>query len=92
MYQCAVTGVSQSDTVPIHWRVNGISSTSGSAWQSYITSTGITVIGAGTRNTILTVPGEPVLNETTVECIALGLVDGEAYTESDSAILYIQGM
>ena len=91
MYPCTVTGVSQSDTVPIHWRVNEISSTSDS-WQSYITSTGITVIGAGTRNTTLTIPGEPVLNETTVECIALGLVNDEAYTDSDSAILYIQGM
>ena len=92
VYQCtALTGVSQSDTVPIHWRINGISSTSDS-WKSYITSTGITATGAGTLNTTLTIPGEPVLNETTVECIALGLVNGGANADSDSTILYIQGI
>ena len=91
VYQCTVTGVSQSDSVSILWRVNEISSTSGSAWQSYITSTGITVTGVGTPNTTLTIPGEPVLNETTVTCIALGSVNDELYGDSDGAILYIQG-
>ena len=91
VYPCTVTGVSQSDSVSILWRVNEISSTSGSAWQSYITSTGITVTGVGTPNTTLTIPGEPVLNETTVTCIALGSVNDELYGDSDSAILYIQG-
>ena len=99
VYQCQCTGVGEG--VSINWKVNGISSCSScnescneSAWQSYITSysTGITATGAGTRNSTLTIPGEPVLNETTVECIALGLVDGETYTDSYSAILYIQGI
>ena len=90
VYQCTVTNVTQSDIVSIHWRVNGTSSTSGSDWQSYINSTGITVTGSA-RNNTLTIPGEPVLNETTVECIALGLVNGEAYADNDSTILYIFG-
>ena len=86
MYQCALTGVSEGDVESIVWRINGTISSASPSWQSYLASTGITVIGAGTLNTTLTIPGEPVLNETTVECISIGTV-----SSSDSAILYIQG-
>ena len=92
VYQCTVIGVGQNDDVAIQWRVNEISSASPS-WQSYITSTGITVTGAGTDNTTLTIPGEPVLNETTVKCIATGCVNDGAYSNSSNiSILYIQGI
>ena len=90
MYQCTVIGVTQSDTVSIHWKVNGISSTS-SSWQSYITSTGITVIGAGTHYSMLTIPGEPVLNGTTVRCLASGKINDQFFGNTNSDTLYIQG-
>ena len=90
VYQCTVTDVTQSDTVSIQWRVNGTSSTSDS-WQSYLTNTGITVIGVDTLNSTLTIPGDPALNETTVTCLLSGYVNDVLYGDSDSAILYIQG-
>ena len=91
VYQCAAIGVSQSDTVSAYWNVNGTSSTSGTAWQSYLTSTGITVIGVGKESTTLTIPGEPALNETAVKCIATGEVNKHFYGNTSTDILYIQG-
>ena len=85
-----MTGVAQGDTVSIQWSVNDVSSSSPS-WQSYTNNTGITVIGAGTESSTLTIPGEPVLNETIVTCLALGDVNEEFYGNTTNDTLYIQG-
>ncbi len=89
-----LTDVGQSDAIAIQWRVNDIVSTSPS-WQSYITNNGITAVGTGTHNTILTIPGgNTTLNQTTlVTCIASGVFSNLShYVNTDSDTLYIQGM
>ena len=93
VYQCILTDVDQSDAVSIQWSVNDISSSSPS-WQSYITSNGITAVGTGTHNTILTIPGgNTTLNRTTVTSLASGVLsNGSSYVNSDDYTLYIQGM
>ena len=92
MYQCTVTGVGQNDDVAIRWNVNGVSSTSPSDWSPYVTSTGVTLVGADT-DTTLTIPGNTALTLTIlVECIASGVASGEGYYNTNSDVLYIQGI
>ena len=83
MFQCSV----DTEGVSISWTVNGYSSTS-----SFITNQSIVTEGAGTQKSKLTIPGDPTLNGTTVICIASGVVNGEHYINSSSAVLYIQGI
>ena len=77
--------------VPVTWTVNETSSAD-SMFQSYISSYGIVYSGAGTQDTTLTIPGDPVLNGTVVQCNALGKINSELYNEVDSDTLYIQGI
>ena len=77
--------------VPITWTINETSSFN-PVFQSYISSYGIVYSGVGTQNTTLTIPGEPVLNGTVVQCNALGKINNELYDEVDSDTLYIQGI
>ena len=78
--------------VSVTWTVNGNSSANIPVFQSYISSYGIVADGVGTQDTTLTIPGDPVLNGTVVQCNALGFVNNELYDETDSDTLYIQGM
>ena len=78
--------------VPITWTVNETSSANIPVFQSYISSYGIVADGLGTQNTTLTIPGDPVLNGTVVQCHALGFINNELYNEVDSDTLYIQGI
>ncbi len=55
-------------------------------FESYISSLGIIADGLGTRNTTLTIPGDPVLNGTVVQCHA------QVYDKTDNKTLYIQGV
>ena len=77
--------------VGITWTVNETSSAD-SMFQSYISSYGIVYSGAGTQDSTLTIPGDPVLNGTVVHCNALGYINSELYNEADSDTLYIQGI
>ena len=86
VFRCTVDVV-----VSVTWTINEISSANIPAFQSYISSYGIVVDGNGTQNTTLTIPGDPVLNGTAVQCNALGSVN-ELYNETDSDTLYIQGI
>ena len=93
VFRCTVDVV-----VPITWTINETSSANIPAFQSYIYSYGIVVDGNGTQNTTLTIPGDPVLNGTAVQCNAFGKVNNELgsinepYDEADSDTLYIQGI
>ena len=58
----------------------------------YISNYSIIYSGAGTQNTTLTIPGDPVLNGTVVHCNALGIINNELYDEADSDALYIQSI
>ena len=78
--------------VPVTWTVNETSSADSMFWESYISSYGIVVDGVGTQDTTLTIPGDPALNGTIVQCHALGLINNELYDEVDSDALYMQGM
>ena len=78
--------------VPITWTVNETSSADGPVFQSYISSYGIVYSGAGSSDSTLTIPGDPALNGTVVQCHALGFINNELYNEADSDTLYIQGM
>ncbi len=91
VFRCTVDGVHANDIVSVHWSVGG-TSTSSPSWQSYSTNNDIVTDGAGTHNTTLTIPGDPSLNGTVVQCVASGLVDGEGYVNTTSDTLYIQGM
>ena len=87
MFRCTVDVV-----VPITWTVNETNSAD-SMFQSYISSYDIVYGGAGTQNTTLTIPGDPVLNGTVVQCRAVGVINNdELYNEVDSDTLYIQGV
>ncbi len=88
VFRCTVDVV-----VPVTWTVNGTSSAD-PMFQSYISSYGIVYSGAGTTDTTLTIPGDPALNGTVVQCRALGIInnDVDLYNEVDSDTLYIQGM
>ena len=78
--------------VSVTWTVNKTSSAD-SMFQPYISSYGIVYSGAGTQDTTLTIPGDPVLNGTVVQCRAVGVINNdELYNEVDSDTLYIQGM
>ena len=77
--------------VPVTWTVNETSSAD-SMFLSYISSYGIVADGVGTQDTTLTIPGDPVLNGTVVQCRALGFINNEVYNEVDSDALYIQGV
>ena len=83
MYKCS----SDTEGVTIQWTVNGYSSTS-----SFITNKSIITEGAATQNSTLTIPGDLILNETTVICIGSGVVNGKGYFNTSSAVLYIQGI
>ena len=83
VYKCSV----DNKGVVITWLVNGNSST-----DSSITNLGIITYGAATRNSSLTIPGNPELNNTIVTCIAAGLVDMMSYNNRSSATLLIQGI
>ncbi len=86
VFRCTVDVV-----VPVTWTINETSSAD-SMFQSYITSYDIIYSGAGTQNTTLTIPGDPALNGTVVQCRALGYINNnELYNEADSDTLYIQG-
>ena len=92
MYQCTVDGVSDSDTVSVHWIVNGTSSSSPS-WTPFSTDYSIVVDGTGTHSSTLTIPGDSTaLNGTTVECQAGGFINGGLFGDTDSGTLYIQGL
>ena len=90
--RCTVEGVTANDIVSVHWTVGETTSTSSPSWKSYSTDNGIVADDAGTLDTTLTIPGDPALNGTVVQCVATGLVDGESYVNTDSDTLYIQGM
>ena len=77
--------------VPVTWTVNETSAYD-PVFQSYISSYGIVADGVGTTDSTLTIPGDPVLNGTVVQCHALGFINNELYNEVDSDTLYIQGM
>ena len=83
--------IASSDTLSVHWIVNG-TSTSSPSWQSYSTNYGIIAVDAGTQKSTLTIPGNPVLNGTVVQCFASGVADGKHYEYTTSDTLYIQGM
>ena len=87
VFRCTVDVV-----VPITWTVNETSSVDSMFWESYISSYGIVADGAGTSDSTLTIPGDPVLNGIVVQCCALGFINNELYNEVDSDTLYIQGM
>ena len=93
VYQCTVDEVDPSDTILVAWIVNG-TSTGSSNYQSFFSSYSIVVEGIGTHNTTLTIPGAATaLNETTVECKAVGIINGgTVYSETGSDFLYIQGI
>ena len=87
VFRCTVDVV-----VPITWTVDETSSAD-SMFQSYISSYGILHSGAGTQDTTLTIPGDPVLNGTVIQCNAFGkIINDELYSEVDSDTLYIQGV
>ena len=78
--------------VPVTWTINETSSAD-SMFQSYISSYGIVADGVGTQDTTLTIPGDPALNGTVVQCNAVEIMNNElTYYEADSDTLYIQGM
>ena len=93
VYQCAVTGVSQSDTVAIQWQINSISSSNYGLFKSYTNIIGIEDHGIGTQNSSVIIPGNNTsLNGTIISCIATGLVkDERLYANRSSSTLYIQG-
>ena len=86
VFRCTVDVV-----VPITWTVNETSSAD-SLFQSYISSYGIVADGVGTQDTTLTIPGDPVLNGTVVQCNALGKINSELYNEAHNYTLYMQGI
>ena len=83
VYQCTVEGVGNSDIISVQWSVNEISSSSLS-WQSYTSNYSIVADGSGTCSSTLTIPGNPTLNGTTVQCIAAGFVNGEICFQKNS--------
>ncbi len=87
VFRCTVDVV-----VPITWTVNGNNSADIPVFMSYISSYGIVADGLGSTDTTLTIPGDPVLNGTVVQCRAVGVINNELYNEVDSDTLYIQGM
>ena len=90
--QSAVFSCTVNVVVPIGWTVNKTSSADSMFWESYISSYGIVADGAGTQDTTLTIPGDPVLNGTVVQCRAVGIINNVLHNEVDSDTLYIQGM
>ncbi len=78
--------------VPITWTVNETSSANIPVFKSYISSLGIVADDLDTQDTTLTIPGDPVLNGTVVQCNAVGVINNELYVKVDSDTLYIQGM
>ena len=90
--QSAVFRCTVDVLVPVTWTVNETSSAD-SMFQSYISSYSIVVDSVGTQDTTLTIPGDPVLNGTVVQCRAVGVINNdELYNEVDSDTLYIQCM
>ena len=83
VFKCTVDVV-----VPVTWTVNETSSADTMFFSSY----GIIADGLGTQDSTLTIPGNPSLNGTVVQCRALGYINNELYYEADSDTLYIQGM
>ena len=90
--QSAVFSCTVNVVVPIGWTVNETSSADSMFWESYISSYGIVADGVGTQDTTLTIPGDPVLNGTVVQCRAVGVINNELYNEVNSDTLYIQGV
>ena len=89
--QSAVFRCTVDVLVPVTWTVNETSSAD-QVFDSYISSYGIVVDGVGKQDTTVTIPGDPVLNGTVVQCRALGFINNEVYNEVDSDTLYIQGI
>ena len=88
VFRCTVDVV-----VSVTWTINETSSANGPAFQSYISSYGIVADCVDTQDTTLTIPGDPALNGTVVQCRAVGVINNnELYNEADSDTLYIQGM
>ena len=87
VFRCTVNVV-----VGITWTVNETSSADSMFWDSFISSYSIVYSGAGSQDTTLTVPGDPVLNGTVVQCRAVGFINNVLHNEADSDTLYIQGM
>ena len=83
MYKCSV----DNSGVSIQWKVNGINDDDQS-----MTDLGIITYGMDTNNSRLTIPGNSVMNNTSVRCIASGQVDKMEYFETNSATLFIQGV
>ena len=77
--------------LPVTWTVNGNSSANIPVFQLYISSYGIIADGLGTQDTTLTIPGDPVLNGTVVQCRAVGVINIVLHNEADNDTLYIQG-
>ena len=90
--QSAVFSCTVDVVVPIGWTVNETSSANIPVFQSYISSYGIVADGLGTQDSTLTIPGDPVLNGTVVQCRAVGVINNVLHNEVDSDTLYIQGM
>ena len=91
--QSAVFSCTVDVAVPISWTINETSSINIAVFQSYISSYGIVADGLDTQDTTLTIPGDPVLNGTVVQCSAVEIMNNElTYYEVDSDTLYIQGM
>ena len=91
--QSAVFSCTVDVAVPISWIINETSSINIAVFQSYISSYGIVADGLDTQDTTLTIPGDPVLNGTVVQCSAVEIMNNElTYYEVDSDTLYIQGM
>ena len=89
--QSAVFRCTVDVDVPITWTVNETSSAD-SMFPSYISSYGIVADGAGTQDTTLTIPGDPVLNGTVVQCRAQWYINMEVYDKTYNETVYIQGM
>ena len=89
--QSAVFRCTMDVVVTVIWTVNGNSSANIPVFQLYISSYGIIADGVGTQDTTLTIPGDPVLNGTVVQCRAVGVINNNLYNEVDSDTLYLQG-
>ena len=81
-YQCSVDHIG----VNIAWLINKTSFT-----HDDIIKLGIVIIGVGSFNSSLTIPGYPQYNNTLVTCNAAGFVNGNEYQNFSKSILKIQG-
>ncbi len=82
VYKCSVT----HSGFGVFWYINDIPSIS-----SKIKKLGIATEGSSTLQSNISIPGDPVLNGTVVQCQASGYLDGSYITLSEEDILLIQG-